>query len=253
MTWLAILIAAQEGTKGLGGDPAHWVRELGDSDARIRERATRALREMGDAAVPALEAAAASGDPEVAARARWALEPPAPQRRESGSRAVRLVAQWSVRRAAATERLDLQREFAVLFEASRAVIDAGEAVPASAGEHADPEEATVWIRRLGDEDWAVREEATQRLLGIGEGAMGALEGAAESPDPEVRARAGWLLEAIGAEGAVGSVPRRLPGAVPESAAIPLVGRLFLPPPRTRQERLRAYVREWARRNGLTDR
>jgi hypothetical protein len=45
------------------------IRQLGDGDFRVREAATRRLREIGKSAVPALREALASGDPEVCSRA----------------------------------------------------------------------------------------------------------------------------------------------------------------------------------------
>jgi hypothetical protein len=49
---------------------AEWVRQLADEDFQVRERASLELWELGEAALPALEAAVSSTDPEQAIRAR---------------------------------------------------------------------------------------------------------------------------------------------------------------------------------------
>jgi hypothetical protein len=51
-----------------------WVAELARDDFAVREAASKALVEAGDAAVPSLEAAAKDPSPEVQARARAALK-----------------------------------------------------------------------------------------------------------------------------------------------------------------------------------
>jgi hypothetical protein len=53
----------------VANDVATLIRQLGDGDFRVREAATRRLREIGKSAVPALREALAGGDPEVCARA----------------------------------------------------------------------------------------------------------------------------------------------------------------------------------------
>lgn len=54
-------------------DPAPLIAALADEDFAARERATARLIEAGESARAAVEAAAASDDPEVAARARYIL------------------------------------------------------------------------------------------------------------------------------------------------------------------------------------
>ena len=61
---------------------------------------------------------------------------------------------------------------------------------------ATPEEL---IERLGHEDYAVREQATSDLIGLGEKALPALERALNSDDLEVRRRAGRAIRAIRAD------------------------------------------------------
>lgn len=52
------------------------------------------------------------------------------------------------------------------------------------------------IKKLGHEDYAVREEATRKLIEMGQDAVPALEEALKSEDLEVRLRAGRALSAI---------------------------------------------------------
>ncbi len=56
--------------------------------------------------------------------------------------------------------------------------------------------AKVWVERLGDDDYTVREEATKKLIEMGAKAVPALEEALKSNDLEVRLRAGRALRAI---------------------------------------------------------
>jgi hypothetical protein len=55
------------------------------------------------------------------------------------------------------------------------------------------------VKKLGSEDYAVREDAQKKLIEMGERAVPALEEALKSDDLEVRLRAGRALRAIGAE------------------------------------------------------
>jgi HEAT repeat protein len=64
------------------------------------------------------------------------------------------------------------------------------ALPAAADEIAD------LIKALGDDDYATREKAANRLAEIGEPAAAALREAVKSPDAEVRAKAGRALALI---------------------------------------------------------
>ncbi|MBI3856043.1 MAG: HEAT repeat domain-containing protein [Planctomycetes bacterium] len=69
MRWIALLVllACQE------ADPNALLRQLGDNDPAVREKATRALRALGGRAVPFLEKARESTDPELCARAAGLL------------------------------------------------------------------------------------------------------------------------------------------------------------------------------------
>jgi|SRR5579862_5066842 len=66
------------------------------------------------------------------------------------------------------------------------------------------------IRKLGSDDYATREQATEELRKIGPPAREALRKAAESDDPEVRQRAQSLLD----EKPQRPAPRRLPPPAP---------------------------------------
>ncbi|MCK6461420.1 MAG: PDZ domain-containing protein [Planctomycetes bacterium] len=55
------------------------------------------------------------------------------------------------------------------------------------------------VKKLGSDDYAVREEAQGKLIAMGEKAIPALEEALKSDDLEVRLRAGRALRAIGGE------------------------------------------------------
>ncbi len=55
------------------------------------------------------------------------------------------------------------------------------------------------VKKLGSENYAVREEAQRKLIEMGEKAVPALEEALKSDDLEVRLRAGRALRAIGGE------------------------------------------------------
>ena len=57
-----------------------------------------------------------------------------------------------------------------------------------------PEQIAAWVKQLGDNDFAVREEATKRLWQAGEAAESALQAARSSDDAEVKRRARELLE-----------------------------------------------------------
>jgi hypothetical protein len=56
-----------------GGDIDRWVRELASEDPKTRDAAVEHLQKAGEAARPALEAAAKSDDPEVAMQAQKLL------------------------------------------------------------------------------------------------------------------------------------------------------------------------------------
>jgi HEAT repeat protein/Flp pilus assembly protein TadD len=69
------------------------------------------------------------------------------------------------------------------------------AAVAAAGQP-DPAEIPELIRRLGDQEYAVREEATRRLRELGAAAREALQAAAKHEDAEVRDRARMLLREL---------------------------------------------------------
>lgn len=61
------------------------------------------------------------------------------------------------------------------------------------------EQIEAWVRKLGHEEYRVREQAMKELEGVGAPARPHLERARESSDPEVRWRAESLLERLGRE------------------------------------------------------
>ncbi len=78
------------------------------------------------------------------------------------------------------------------------------------------EDALALVKKLGSEDYAVREEAQKKLVAMGEKAVPALEEALKSDDLEVRLRAGRALRAIGVEAKQAEEPARPaePGQAP---------------------------------------
>jgi len=99
------------------------------------------------------------------------------------------------------------------------------AAPPAAPKEAGPEEIAGLIAKLGADDWKTREDATEALVRIGAPAAPALEKAAKSEDPEVKARALAALERIripadrkppeaGREGPPKRRPEPFPGMAP---------------------------------------
>jgi hypothetical protein len=64
------------------------------------------------------------------------------------------------------------------------------------------------VTRLSDDDFAVREKATEDLRAIGSGAMDALRAASESADAEVKSRASKLLAEISEDASVAQAWRK---------------------------------------------
>jgi hypothetical protein len=78
------------------------------------------------------------------------------------------------------------------------------------------------IEKLGHEDYQVREDATQKLIELGQAAVPALEKALHSKDLEVRVRAGRALRAIRGETAGKQPPKSealAPGAVRSGSSV----------------------------------
>jgi hypothetical protein len=71
---------------------------------------------------------------------------------------------------------------------------AGGSVPARAADAAKQIDVKELIRRLGDDHWKVREEATRRLAELGEAALPALRKAMDSDDLEVSLRAKMIYD-----------------------------------------------------------
>jgi len=78
---------------------------------------------------------------------------------------------------------------AVLLPAALAIWQSGEAAQSTPS----PEEISRTVEELGDEEFLVRQRASQLLWEAGERAESALTRAAESPDPEVAVRARRIL------------------------------------------------------------
>ncbi|HEX5269768.1 MAG TPA: hypothetical protein VFW33_04735, partial [Gemmataceae bacterium] len=77
---------------------------------------------------------------------------------------------------------------------------------------ADATNVPRWVAEMDDDEFTVREKATQNLRGVGEAARPALEKAAkESPSAEVKRRAEWLLEKLDNGTASGDELRALRG------------------------------------------
>jgi HEAT repeat protein len=68
--------------------------------------------------------------------------------------------------------------------------------PASPAKPTPAEEIKTLVRQLGDDNFSIREKASQRLTAIGRPALPALRQAAKDSDAEVRQRAGQILDAI---------------------------------------------------------
>lgn len=78
------------------------------------------------------------------------------------------------------------------------------------GAGADPERVGPLVRRLGDDAWEIREEASAALRALGPGAIPALRAAARSEDPEIAARAAAIASALSSceDGARAAFERR---------------------------------------------
>ena len=63
-----------------------------------------------------------------------------------------------------------------------------------------PPDAAALVRQLGSDEFAEREAASRKLAALGEAAVDALRHGLKSEDPEVRSRAGRLLQAIATKG-----------------------------------------------------
>ncbi|HZT81773.1 MAG TPA: HEAT repeat domain-containing protein [Gemmataceae bacterium] len=93
---------------------------------------------------------------------------------------------------------------------------------------ADREKLAATVRRLGDESFEVREQATRELIARGRSAVPFLRPALRDPDPEIARRAARCLEAIagGNEPALAASAARLVAArKPDGAAAALLAYL----------------------------
>lgn len=93
---------------------------------------------------------------------------------------------------------------------------------------ADPQDLAKYIKLLGDDDYATRENAHQKLLILGAGALVAVKQAEASPDAEVRSRAVELRQKIEAKAepvVQAATARLIAKAKPAGAAEVLLGYL----------------------------
>jgi outer membrane lipoprotein-sorting protein len=70
----------------------------------------------------------------------------------------------------------------------------GTCAPAAEPKAPTAEEMAQWVKQLGDDDFATRAEAEQKLSVCGEAAIPLLEGVSKSPDAEVQIRSARLLQ-----------------------------------------------------------
>lgn len=192
-----------------GGELGPLVARLGDADWEVREKAMRELIALRGAARPALREARRSQDPEVRWRAAYAislldiaLEPIEPD-------AARLLyASAAAARAQKDGQEAAQRlyaEVAERFPATRWAAAARERLAAlraakepKAAKTPGPEAIAQLVALLGHSSWEKRQEATERLVTLGEAARAALAAAAQGHDPEAAWRARSLLERLDA-------------------------------------------------------
>jgi hypothetical protein len=76
------------------------------------------------------------------------------------------------------------------------VLKDGDPPSASGRLSVKPEQIAAWIKELGDESFAVREQAGKALVEAGRSALEALTEALKDPDPEIRRRAAEVAERI---------------------------------------------------------
>jgi hypothetical protein len=191
------------------GELAPIVARLGDADWEVREKAMRELIALRDAARPALQEARRSQDPEVRWRATYALsllditlEPVGPDAartlyasaaaargQKDGQEAARRLYAEVVERFPATRWAAAARE---RLAALRTEKEPKAAKPPGA------EAIAQLVAQLGHASWEKRQEATERLVALGEAARPALTAAAQGHDPEVAWRARSILERLDA-------------------------------------------------------
>jgi hypothetical protein len=81
--------------------------------------------------------------------------------------------------------------------------------PGDADGGADAARVSRLVRQLGDNEFRKREEASKELEAIGEPALGALRKAESDDNPEVRRRAGRLVQTIVARGRAAAARKEL--------------------------------------------
>ncbi|MFP4056349.1 MAG: HEAT repeat domain-containing protein [Candidatus Brocadiia bacterium] len=141
---LTVEAMAGEAEAALPAEIPRLIRQLGAKDYQAREEATRKLRAIGPAAVPALQEAAKADDPEVRMRAREALQGIRGGREAQAVR--RLMAIRALGEMGKPEALPLLRRLAGA-EAPFAADYARRAIAAVEGkpyERPQPEAAAAW-------------------------------------------------------------------------------------------------------------
>jgi HEAT repeat protein len=182
------------------GDVGRLIKALGHESSPVRDKATDALKEMGEPAVEPLIAALADENPRVRARAVYTLAA------IDGRRAVEpLIAALGdesseVRASAAWNLGDLGDHRAVepLIAALEDPAAARFACAMSLGTIGDPRALEPLLLALTDEDSQLRKHAARALGGIGDArAVEPLLAALDDEDREVRGSAATALGMIG--------------------------------------------------------
>lgn len=160
------------------------IKQLGSTDFGEREAATKELAKIGQPALEALRNAANTGDVETRRRAKELLEP-----LETALKLEPLLKQFASEKKA--DQNAAVKELAELGEPAR------EALRKIAKEHkdpavreraeafvkgTDPEGIAALIKRLGHDDYKIRQKAHEEMLEIGWPALPTLREASRSAD-----------------------------------------------------------------------
>lgn len=182
------------------------IEQLGDDSCDVREAAERALKDVGDPAIPSLAKAAGHQDPEIRRRVGRLLP------LLSAAKAKRLLADLeskdkAARQAAIDQLGEMLREGGEPF-GRQAVIDAVAWAIDNRRDAALRKEAEAVLNRacaprvkqligyLGDDEFRKRSLAERELLRIGKPALELLKQEANNLDLEVRNRSQKLVKKI---------------------------------------------------------
>ena len=86
----------------------------------------------------------------------------------------------------------------LLFSLWQIMLPVSHAAEQSALDEGQTEKVEVLVKKLGDEDFSVRQQAAKELRAMGEAIADQLEKLSKHPDPEVRARIAGLLDDLAA-------------------------------------------------------